>query len=114
MPMRQLTSVSGSFPAYVLAARLQSEGIDVEVRGSGSGFYGLTVGEMARVDLYVPDDQLDDARLVMLASEIDDALAAPREWAGEPEHAQRWPMWVAGFVLLCAVLVPIARWIIAW
>ena len=45
-----------------LAARLRSEGIDVQLRGAvDGGPYGLTVGAMARVDVWVPEDQLDDA-----------------------------------------------------
>jgi hypothetical protein len=64
--MERLTSVNGSFPASVLAARLQSEGLDCELRGAVDSVYRLTVGDLARVDVYVPADQMDDARLVML------------------------------------------------
>src|SRR5436189_3605191 len=99
--MRHLTWVSGSFRAQVLAARLCSEGLDVQLRGAVGGPYGLTVGPMARVDLWVPEDQLDDARLVMLASEVDAALAAPREWAGTPAAPGRWALWIA--IVLIAV-----------
>ena len=52
--MCRLTSVSGSFSAHLVAARLQSEGIDVQLRGALDGPYGLTVGDMARVDVFVP------------------------------------------------------------
>jgi hypothetical protein len=99
--MRSLTWVSGSFSAYLLAARLRSEGIDVQLRGALDSPYRLTVGEMARVDVFVPEDQLDDARLVMLATEVDQVLAAPQEWAGDAtRHARpRWPLWVAGGLL---------------
>ena len=70
--MTRLTSVYGSFRARVVAARLQDEGFDVELRGSVDNPYALTVGEMARVDLYVPNDQVDDASLVLLATEVDE------------------------------------------
>ena len=108
--MCRLTSVSGSFSAHLVAARLQSEGIDVQLRGALHGPYGLTVGEMARVDVFVPEDQFDDAELVMLATEVDSALAAPREWAG-PEAAprRRWPLWVALALLAGAALAPLLR-----
>ena len=66
VPMTRLTSVHGSFRAHVLAARLEDEGFDVQLRGALDGPYGLTVGEMARVDVYVPDDQFDEASLVLL------------------------------------------------
>ena len=71
--MTRLTSVYGSFAAHVLAARLQAEGFDVQLRGAVSGPYALTLGEMARVDVYVPREQADDASLVLLVDEIDEA-----------------------------------------
>jgi hypothetical protein len=108
--MRQLTWVAGSFSAHVMAARLQSEGIDVQLRGALDGTYGLTVGDMARVDLWVPEDQLDDAQLVMLASEVDGAMAAPREWGdGEIRTHRRWPLWVAAVCIAIAALAPVVR-----
>jgi hypothetical protein len=73
--------------------------------------YGLTVGDMARVDVYVPEDQLDDARYVLLAGEVDAALAAPSEWwdaGAEPHRRARWPWWVAFALLAVAVLGPVA------
>jgi hypothetical protein len=108
--MQPLTWVSGSFSAHLLAARLQSEGIDVQLRGAHDSPYGLTVGEMARVDVWVPEDQLDDARLVMLATEVDSVLAAPREWAGpEPTRARRWPLWIALALIAIAGLAPVVH-----
>jgi hypothetical protein len=74
--MTRLTSVNGTFGAHVLAARLADEGFDVELRGPGTGPYGqgLTMGDMARVDVYVPKDQLDDASYVLLVTEVDNVL----------------------------------------
>jgi hypothetical protein len=105
--MRRLTWVTGSFRAHVLAARLRSEGIDCELRGADSP-YGLTVGAMARVDVYVPEDQMEDAQLVMLVGEVDATLAAPVEWAhaGEEIRPRRWPMWTAVALLVVAVFTP--------
>ncbi len=60
--------------ARLLAARLQSEGIEVRVRTEASGPYPFTVGDMAIAELWVTDDQLGDAREVMLAAEVDDTL----------------------------------------
>jgi len=115
VPMRQVTWVSGSFRAHLLAARLRSEGIDVQLRGAVDGPYRLTVGDMARVDVWVPEDQLDDASLVLLAGEVDATLAAPTEWAhaGE-EHGRRahWVSWVAITVLATAGVAPIAVWLV--
>jgi hypothetical protein len=114
VPMRQLTWVSGSSAAHLLAARLQSEGIDVQLRGAVDAPYGLTVGPMARVDLYVPEDQLEDASLVMLAGEVDQVLAAPGHWADAGEarsSGHQWRWWVATVLLVTAGLAPIVVWL---
>jgi hypothetical protein len=110
-PMTQLTSVAGAFRARVLAARLQSEGIDAQLRGSVDGPYGFTVGDMARVEVYVPEDELADARYVLLADEVDAALAAPADWGnpGTDQHApgRPWLWWVAAALLTIVVLGPL-------
>jgi Putative prokaryotic signal transducing protein len=99
--MIRLTSVNGTFGAHVLAARLADEGFDVELRGPGTGPYGqgLTIGDMARVDVYVPDDQVDDASYVLLVTEVDNALD------DDPPRRVSWSVWrVVAAVLLFAVL----------
>jgi hypothetical protein len=102
--MCRLTSLTGTFSAHVMAARLQSEGIDVQLRGAFDGTYGFTVGDLARVDLWVPEDQLSDAELVLLASEVDGAMAAPSEWSDSPGiRTRRWPLWLAVTLVLVAV-----------
>ena len=76
LSMTLLTSVNGTFGAHVLAARLADEGFDVELRGPGFGPYGggLTIGDMARVDVYLPADQIDEASYVLLVTEVDNLL----------------------------------------
>ncbi len=114
--MQPLTSVHGAFSAHLLAARLRSEGIEVELRGGLHSPYGLTVGDMARVDVYVHEDQLDDASFVMLATEVDDALAAPREWAdvGASHRPRRWPLVIALAFLVAGILAPLLRAAPGW
>jgi Putative prokaryotic signal transducing protein len=106
--MAPLTWVAGGFRARVLAARLESEGIDAQLRGAFDSPYGLTVGDMARVDVYVPEDQLEDARYVLLADEVDATLAAPNEWSdagsGSRPGRRRWLQWGAIALLTIAVL----------
>jgi hypothetical protein len=111
--MTVLTSVTGTFRARVLAARLESEGIDAHLRGAVDGPYGLTLGEMARVDVLVPNDQVDDATFVMLIDEVDATLAPPTEWwhAGDDRPPARWPWWTA-LVLLTAAIVPLAGYLL--
>jgi hypothetical protein len=70
------------------------------------------MGDLARVDVFVPEDQLDDAELVMLATAVDEALAAPSEWAGPGAHrSRRWPLWVALALLIVAGVAPMLRMI---
>jgi hypothetical protein len=109
VPMAPLTWVAGVFRARVVAARLEAEGIDAQLRGALENPYGLTMGDMARVDVYVPEDQLEEASYVLLADEIDATLAAPSEWwdAGVDELPVRrrpWLRWTAAAVLAIAVL----------
>jgi hypothetical protein len=104
--MAPLTWVTGAFRAQVLAARLESEGIDAQLRGALASPYGLTVGDMARVDVYVPEDQLDDAKYVLLADEVDATLSAPSDWwdAGDDRRrGRRWVVWVASALLAASV-----------
>lgn len=100
--MTLLTSVGGSFPAHVLAARLQAEGIDVELRGALQTAYPLTVGELGRVDVYVPDAQLDDARYVLLATDVDDAMSPAPGALGDERTPLALKMLVAGLVVVAA------------
>jgi hypothetical protein len=106
--MERLTWVSGSFSAHVLCARLHFEGIDAQLRGAVDGPYALTVGDMARVDVYVPQDQMEDAELVLLAGEVDAALAAPREWGGTDESPGLWARGAALASLAAAIAAPVA------
>jgi hypothetical protein len=99
--MTRLTTVNGTFGAHVLAARLEDEGFDVELRGPGTGAYGqgLTIGDLARVDVYVPDDQIDEASYVLLVTEVDNALEE------DLAHRPAWGFWrIVAAVLMVTVL----------
>jgi hypothetical protein len=107
--MEQLTWVCGSFEARVLAARLYDEGIDAELRGALDSPYGFTVGDLARIDVYVPTDQAEDAQLVMLAIEVDAATELP-----EPRRSRRltvWPFWVVLVAIVIGVVSPALRYV---
>ena len=116
--MSRLTSVPGTFRAHVLAARLADEGFDVELRGAVDGPYALTVGDLARVDIYVPGDQIEEASLVLLVSEVDevdevdDRLEDDR--VRRAAHRRRVTSWAVAalivFVLLAAPIAQVLRW----
>jgi hypothetical protein len=102
--MTLLTSVGGAFRGHVLVARLASEGIDAQLRGAGAGPYGLTMG--------------DDARYVLLSDEVDESLAAPRDWWDVGEDASgrntrwaRWAWWIALGLLVVALTGPLLGWL---
>jgi hypothetical protein len=68
--MVHLTTVVGSFHGHVLAARLNSEGIAVELRGLSEGPYPIT----ANVSVFVHGEQLELARSLLLADAVDAAF----------------------------------------
>jgi hypothetical protein len=68
--MVHLTTVVGSFHGHVLAARLNSEGIAVELRGLSEGPYPIT----ASVSVFVHGEQLELARSLLLADAVDAAF----------------------------------------
>lgn len=76
-----LTTVADPSAARVLAARLLAEGIEVRAHGGGSGPYPVTVGAMAVTRLWVPDDRVEEASLILLDAETKDLLEAHRERA---------------------------------
>jgi len=68
--MVHLTTVMGSFHGHVLAARLGSDGIPVELRGMSDGPYPLPTN----VEVYVHEDQLELARVLLLGDAVDAAF----------------------------------------
>ncbi len=113
--MSRLTTLQGSFRARVVAARLEDEGFDVELRGALDAPYGLTVGELARVDVFVPSDQVQDASMVLLVTEVDevdDRFDDDRLHDDRGTGARRWhapARLVAGLILLVLVAGSVAQ-----
>ena len=60
-PLVTLTRVGDLTSAHLLAARLQTEGVDARIRGEALGPYPVTVGRMAVTEILVPADAFDDA-----------------------------------------------------
>ena len=83
-----LTTVAGAFHARVLAARLGAEGVLAQLRGAVDGPY-----PMGAVAVYVPADELDCAREILV---LDEAAALLPD-ASTPGRAgararRRWPV----------------------
>jgi hypothetical protein len=112
--MSRLTSLQGTFRARVLEARLTDEGFDVELRGALDGPYGLTIGDLARVDVYVPGDQIEEASIVLLATEVDEVDddfnddRPPR--ASQGRLVARVAAGLVLFVLLAGPVAQVLRW----
>jgi hypothetical protein len=65
--MTHLTTIVGSFQAKVVAARLGAEGIPAQLRGGIDGIYPI----FNEVRVYVPSDQAEAAREILLADSVD-------------------------------------------
>ena len=107
--MTRLTTVGGSFAARVLQARLQDEGLTAELRGAVDSPYAFTVGAMSRVDIYVPEHDLEDARLVMLVNEVDSLLDLPpqRDRPSDPWGDRA--LWLVLVAIVLLGIIPIAH-----
>ncbi len=103
-----LARMSDVLAARITAARLESEGVAVQLKGESLGPYRLTVGAMAVTELWVPEASLERARRVMLEAEVDEILGgAEPESRGAPE-----PRWVVASIAGAVLMVFLLR--LAW
>ena len=115
MPMAHLTTIVGSFQAKVVAARLGAEGIPAQLRGGVDSVYPI----FNEVRVYVPSDQVDAAREILLADAVDslfleagygesaegDELTRVDMPTSGREHDRRNPRLVALTMVVIVVLV---------
>lgn len=71
----KLATVGDLTEGRVLAARLQSEGIDSRLHSEALGPYPMTVGRLAEVEIWVLSDRYEEAGEVLLDAEVNSALA---------------------------------------
>lgn len=107
--MVSVLRVSNGFHARVVAARLGSEGIVTQLRGGIDSPY-----PMGAVDVLVAEEELELARELLLADEVEDAFldADDEEEPATPRRRRRLAPWVAGAiaaVLVVADVVAITR-----
>jgi len=107
--MTRLTTVGGSFAARVLQARLEDEGLTVALRGGVDSPYAFTVGAMGRVDVFVAECDLEDAKLVMLVSEVDSVLDLPPQREQPSGRWGKWALWVVLVAIVLLGIIPIVR-----
>jgi hypothetical protein len=96
--------------ARIVAARLESEGIEVRLHSESLGPYPMTVGRWAETELWVPESRLAEAEALMLEAEIDDVLGAVDEGPAPPFPGLL--RLAAGFlaVLIAALVVRAVLW----
>jgi hypothetical protein len=100
-----LAKVSDPNEAMLLRARLDSEGISAHVRGEALGPYRLNIGSMAITEIWIPPERIEEARLILLAADVD-AIVADVEPLGPGPSAnpiRSWFWWVVAAVLVLAV-----------
>lgn len=105
--MVHLLTVSTAFQARVLAARLGSEGIVTQLRGAVGGPY--PVGDVL---VFVDEDDIDLARQLLLADEVEAAFEASETVAVATggRHWMTLQLWLAaGAVVLVAAVSTVAR-----
>jgi hypothetical protein len=106
VPLTHLTTVHGGFAARVLQARLADEGIESRLRGPVDSPYRFTMGDLARIDVYVPEDQVADAGFVLLVADVDEATELPEPRFG---RRTRWSALAAMLVVVVAAVSPVIR-----
>lgn len=98
--MVRLLTTTSPFHARVVAARLGADGILTELRGGGDGPYPL-----GAVDVYVDAADLPAARELLLADEVEAALAGDTDDDDTDQRRTPRTVWVlAALVLVVAVL----------
>jgi len=107
--MTRLTTVGGSFAARVLQARLEDEGLTVELRGYVDSPYAFTVGAMGGVDVYVPEYDLEDAKLVMLVTEVDSVLDLPPQRERPRDPLADRALWLVVVAIALLGIMPIVH-----
>ena len=98
----------GSFHARVVAARLGSEGIVTQFRGNVDGPY-----PMGSVEVMVTEGDLEAARELLLADEVESSFDIGEVEEPAPEPVPAYRIWLvvaaSGVVALAAVLSSLIR-----
>jgi hypothetical protein len=96
--MVRLATVSSSFHARVIAARLGSEGIVTDLRGNIDGMY--PVGD---AHVYVDQEELAEAQELLMLDEVESAFDEPEEPADSGPPRALWL--ILGAILGIAAVV---------
>ena len=96
--MVRLATVSTSFHARVIAARLGAEGIVTELRGNVDGIYPV-----GNVHVYVDQEDLAEAQELLMVDEVESAFDEGDDTAGGPTPHELWII-LATILAIAAVI----------
>jgi hypothetical protein len=99
--MVRLATVTSTFHAKVIAARLGAEGIVTELRGNVDGPY-----PMGDVHVFVDQIDLDDAQEILMVDEVEAAFDQPEE---EVDLRTPRELWIIVAVVLVLAGLMMAR-----
>ena len=99
--MVRLATVSSSFHARVIAARLGSEGIVTDLRGNVDGLY--PVGD---VHVYVDQSELAEAQELLMVDEVESAFDDPSDGF---DHRAPKELWLVLGAILCIAAALFSR-----
>jgi hypothetical protein len=104
----RLATVGDVNTARILAARLQSEGIEVRIHGDALGPYPMTVGSFAETQLWVLSDKVEEASHLLLDAEINAVLPSEDP---EPGRTHKGTPFELRLVALIVGVVLAALWV---
>jgi hypothetical protein len=96
--MVRLATVTSSFHARVIAARVGAEGMVTELRGNLDGPYPA----MGEVHVYIAEDDLPSAQELLMADEVESAFDDPDGTRDLPTSPALWIV-VATILALAAI-----------
>lgn len=102
VPLVLLTKLGDIYAAQLLAARLESEGIEAHVRSEGMGPYPMSVGRWGEAQVWVAEADLEEAAGIALAAEADAAVTEvePAGIGPSPNLSRSVAWWMVAAVLL--------------
>jgi hypothetical protein len=98
--MVRLATVTSSFHARVIAARLGVEGMVIELRGNVDGIY--PIGD---VHVFVDEDDLAAARELLLIDEVESAFDDPFDNDDPSTPRELWIVLGAILMMACVLFV---------
>jgi hypothetical protein len=83
-----LIRVPGGINAELIVTSLRGRGIPARAHGEAVGaIYGLTLDGLGEVSIFVPEEYLEEARLILAAGEHGDLLLSDSDTMESEDHS---------------------------